>query len=55
VDLDRTNKKKLQFTAPNAPGHYKWMLYFMPDSYVGCDQEMEIEFDVEGEPVEMEE
>lgn len=46
VDLQRTNKKVLQFTAPSEPGHYKWMLYFMTDAYIGCDQEQEIEFDV---------
>ncbi|KAK8828047.1 U5 small nuclear ribonucleoprotein helicase [Blastocystis sp. ATCC 50177/Nand II] len=46
VDLDRGNKKTLQFTAPAAEGHYKWMLYFMTDAYIGCDQEQEIEFDV---------
>ena len=46
VDLQRTNKKVLQFTAPAVPGHYKWMLYFMTDAYIGCDQEQEIEFDV---------
>lgn len=49
VDLDRTNKKVLQFTAPTTPGHYKWMLYFMTDAYIGCDQEQEIEFDVVSE------
>ena len=46
VNLDRGNKKTLQFTAPAAEGHYKWMLYFMTDAYIGCDQEQEIEFDV---------
>lgn len=46
VDLQRTNKKVLTFTAPTTPGHYKWMLYFMTDAYIGCDQEQEIEFDV---------
>lgn len=46
VDLQRTNKKVLQFMAPSTPGHYKWMLYFMTDAYIGCDQEQEIEFDV---------
>lgn len=48
VDLDRVNTKDLVFTVPNESGHYKWMLYFMTDSYVGCDQEQEIEFDVQG-------
>lgn len=48
VDLDRVNSKDLTFTVPSESGHYKWMLYFMTDSYVGCDQEQEIEFDVQG-------
>ena len=49
VDLDRASAKDLVFTTPSQPGHYKWMLYFMTDSYVGCDQEQEVEFDVEGD------
>lgn len=54
VDLEKTREKKLVFTAPSKPGHYKWVLYFMTDGYVGCDQEQEIEFDVEGEVAEEE-
>ena len=29
---------KLDFTAP-APGSHKYVLYFMCDAYMGCDQE----------------
>ena len=46
-------RKKLVFTAPSHPGHYTWKLLLMTDGYVGCDQEQEIEFDVEGEAVEV--
>ena len=46
VDLQRSNKKAVHFTAPSEPGHYTWKLYFMTDSYIGCDQEQDIEFDV---------
>ena len=46
IDLERTNKRVLQFTAPSTPGHYKWSLYFMTDGYIGCDQVQDVEFDV---------
>jgi len=32
----------LDFAAPNTTGEHKLMLYFMSDSYLGCDQEYEI-------------
>jgi len=32
----------LDFTAPNTSGEHRLMLYFMSDSYMGCDQEYEI-------------
>jgi pre-mRNA-splicing helicase BRR2 len=37
---------KLEFTAPEDPGDYKFTLYLMSDSYLGCDQEYEIEMTV---------
>ena len=44
------DRVKLEFAAPDEPGHYKYLLYFMCDSYMGCDQEYDLEFDVaEGE------
>jgi pre-mRNA-splicing helicase BRR2 len=33
---------KLEFNAPEDPGDYTFTLYFMSDSYLGCDQEYEI-------------
>ena len=38
LTLQSKAKVKLDFTAP-APGSYKYMLYFMCDAYMGCDQE----------------
>ncbi len=32
-------KVKLDFVAPEEPGDYALTLYFMSDSYAGCDQE----------------
>ena len=32
---------KLEFSAPEDPGDYRFVLYLMSDSYVGCDQEYE--------------
>ncbi len=52
-------KKKLMkqdFKAPETPGEYSLMLYFMCDSYTGCDQEYEIKLNVQpGEPEAMQE
>lgn len=33
---------KLTFTAPEALGAHELTLYFMSDSYLGCDQEYDI-------------
>jgi len=38
----------LEFEAPSA-GQHKCLLYFMSDSYLGCDQEWPLEFNVENE------
>lgn len=43
---------KLEFT-PSRQGHANYMLYLMSDSYLGCDQEYEVELDVK-EPLEEE-
>jgi len=40
-------RTKLSFEAPQQAGSYKALLYFISDSYVGCDQEWEIEFKVD--------
>ena len=37
---------KLEFTAPEDPGDYNLSLFFMSDSYLGCDQEYEINLSV---------
>jgi len=36
---------KLEFPAP-AQGHHELKLYFMCDSYMGCDQEYDVAMDV---------
>jgi len=36
---------QLEFESP-APGQHKCLLYFMSDSYLGCDQEWPLEFEV---------
>lgn len=49
---------RLDFNAPEQPGRHKFVLYFMCDSYMGCDQEYEFELEVqpaEGEAEEEEE
>ena len=38
LTLQSQAKVKLDFTAP-APGSHKYVLYFMCDAYMGCDQE----------------
>lgn len=36
----------MEFVAPSDPGDYNLTLYFMCDSYFGCDQEYEINLTV---------
>ena len=38
LSLNRKAKVKLEFQAPSAAGQYEYTLYFMCDSYMGCDQ-----------------
>ena len=40
--LQKSAKVKLDFVAPDEAGDYKLTLYFMCDSYLGCDQELEL-------------
>eukprot|EP00656_Telonema_subtile_P033410 TRINITY_DN3701_c0_g1_i2.p1 TRINITY_DN3701_c0_g1~~TRINITY_DN3701_c0_g1_i2.p1 ORF type:complete len:1741 (-),score=696.10 TRINITY_DN3701_c0_g1_i2:270-5492(-) len=40
VSLQGRAKVKLEFVAPE-PGEYEYTLFFMSDSYLGCDQEYE--------------
>lgn len=45
ISIQKKAKVKLDFQAP-APGRYNYVLYFMCDCYMGCDQEYKIEFTV---------
>lgn len=38
INLGRQNSLTIPFEAPSEPGHYQYKLYFMNDSYLGCDQ-----------------
>ena len=43
VNIGNTaTKTKLEFAAPEDPGDYNLVLYLMSDSYLGCDQEYEL-------------
>ena len=46
VNLGRKQKVKLEFQAPSDPGNVAYTLFFMCDSYLGCDQEYEFSVDV---------
>ncbi|XP_011044153.1 PREDICTED: U5 small nuclear ribonucleoprotein 200 kDa helicase-like [Populus euphratica] len=46
VSLQRKSKVKLEFAAPTDAGRMSYTLYFMCDSYLGCDQEYNFFVDV---------
>ncbi|KAI3923489.1 hypothetical protein MKW92_028346 [Papaver armeniacum] len=46
VSFQRKTKVKLQFSAPSEAGRKSYTLYFMCDSYLGCDQEYSFTIDV---------
>lgn len=46
ITLGAASKVKLDFSAPSTPGAHNLMLYFMCDSYLGCDQEYEFKLEV---------
>ena len=46
VTLQRTQKVKLEFMAPEEPGDYNLTLFCMSDSYLGCDQEYSVPISV---------
>ncbi|XP_002518663.3 DExH-box ATP-dependent RNA helicase DExH12 [Ricinus communis] len=46
VSLQRKSKVKLEFAAPSETGRKSYTLYFMCDSYLGCDQEYSFNVDV---------
>ena len=45
LSLQQKTKVKLDFVAPT-PGRHQYTLFFMSDSYMGCDQEYKLSFDV---------
>ena len=47
VNLGRKQKVKLEFQAPSEPGNVDYTLFFMCDSYLGCDQEYEFSLNVQ--------
>jgi pre-mRNA-splicing helicase BRR2 len=49
VTLAGASSVKLNFPAPPVPGHHDLTLYFMCDSYTGCDQEYSFGLDVVAE------
>lgn len=51
VALQQRANIKLDFVPPEE-GHREFKLYFMCDSYLGCDQEYDLELDVQ-EPEDM--
>ena len=46
VSVSQKATIKLDFVAPNEPGRANLTLYFICDSYLGCDQEYEFALDV---------
>lgn len=46
VSVQRRSKVKLVFSAPTEVGKKSFMIYFMCDSYLGCDQEYNFTVDV---------
>eukprot|EP00052_Salpingoeca_macrocollata_P008148 m.64806 g.64806 ORF g.64806 m.64806 type:complete len:2134 (+) comp16452_c0_seq1:64-6465(+) len=49
VVLQQQSTVQLDFVAPSEPGEHKFKLYFMCDSYAGCDQEYDLQIKVTGE------
>ena len=47
LTLQQAYQCRLDFTAPDTPGEHKYKLFFMCDSWVGCDQEYEFVLNVE--------
>ena len=44
VTLPRHSTTKLAFQAPDEPGMTHWYLYILSDTYVGLDQEYDVDF-----------
>ena len=49
MTLDVKAESKGAFIAPSKAGRHRLKLYLMCDSYLGCDQEHEVDYAVEGE------
>ncbi|RMX47508.1 hypothetical protein pdam_00002126 [Pocillopora damicornis] len=46
LTLQQKAKVKLDFVAPSSPGNYSYTLFFMCDTYMGCDQEYPFKINV---------
>jgi len=46
IPVQRHAATTVNFTAPDVCGNYKYTLMIVCDSYVGCDQEYDLPFDV---------
>lgn len=55
VPLQKKSKVKLEFAAPSEKGKKSYTLYFMCDSYLGCDQEYSFSIDVQESAAGMDE
>lgn len=47
VSLQKTATAKLQFTAPEETGSTDLTLFIMSDSYLGCDQELDVQVNIQ--------
>ena len=48
VPLAKKSKIKLDFQTPKSGGEHSYSLYFMCDSYMGCDQEYKFDLKISG-------
>ena len=46
VNIRQKATVRLTFAAPDTAGDYNYSVFFMCDSYMGCDQELECAFSV---------
>ncbi|CAG8517169.1 20044_t:CDS:2, partial [Racocetra fulgida] len=47
ITLNKSLNVKLDFTCPSEAGEYLLKIYFMSDSYMGCDQEFDLQITVQ--------
>lgn len=50
LTLQQKARVKLDFVAPQQTGNHSYVLYFMCDAYLGCDQEYTFKIDVKQPP-----